>query len=146
VEIKDRDGNPMTIEQIKKEGKAIERAINNELEKENNPHTKESQTEKIYDPNGIIVKHNGKEYNMDDYVHIKMEWAYFQGQTEAMSGDVRVVKQDGCWTWKSSPWDGQSLNTVLYKPECGDVDVSSYDKVTEEINFDETYDPYDTDY
>ena len=155
VEIKDRDGNPMTMEQIKKEGKAIERAINKEIEREakgindvaENPHTKESQTEGIHGSEGVSVKHNGKDYTLDEYVHIKMEWAYFQAQKEALKGDVRISNADGCWKWTESPWDGQELGRVLYEPECDAENTgNSYEKVTEEVNFDETYDPYDTDY
>ena len=35
------------------------------------------------------------------------EWAYFEGQVDALNNDIRI-KQDtanGCWVWTKSPWD-----------------------------------------
>ena len=43
------------------------------------------------------------------------ENAYFQGQREALEGDVRIAKQGNEWIWTKCPWDGaktQVLNTA----------------------------------
>ncbi|MEK6829091.1 MAG: hypothetical protein AABY15_03110 [Nanoarchaeota archaeon] len=35
-----------------------------------------------------------------------LEEAYFEGQKDAINGDVRIKKNhDGCWKWTKSPWD-----------------------------------------
>ena len=35
-----------------------------------------------------------------------IEEAYFEGQKDALSGDVRISKtREGCWIWTKSPWD-----------------------------------------
>ena len=35
-----------------------------------------------------------------------MERAYFEGQKDAINGDIRIMKnQDSCYIWKKSPWD-----------------------------------------
>ncbi|MCK9417727.1 hypothetical protein M0Q97_13875 [Candidatus Dojkabacteria bacterium] len=34
------------------------------------------------------------------------EQAYFEGQRDALEGDVRIKKDDnGCWIWTKSPWN-----------------------------------------
>lgn len=34
------------------------------------------------------------------------EQAYFEGQKDALNGDVRIKRnQDSCWIWVKSPWD-----------------------------------------
>jgi hypothetical protein len=46
-----------------------------------------------------------------------MEYAYFEGQRDFLSGDVRIVIYNGKYIWKNSPWDGGSLDAVLYNPQ-----------------------------
>lgn len=47
-----------------------------------------------------------------EYIKVEREGAYFEGQKDALSGDIRIVKivhnGDTCWTWKTSPWDSGS--------------------------------------
>jgi hypothetical protein len=37
----------------------------------------------------------------------KIEEAYFEGQRDAITGDVRIKLIDGTWMWSKSPWDGR---------------------------------------
>jgi len=38
-----------------------------------------------------------------------VELAYFEGQRDALEGDIRIKKNiDGCYVWSKSPWDGGS--------------------------------------
>ena len=47
-----------------------------------------------------------------------MEYAYFEGQKDALEGHVRIAKDtEGCWEWTESPWDERKLEPV-YEPEC----------------------------
>lgn len=44
--------------------------------------------------------------NVDTYRE-EIEKAYFEGQKDAINGDVRIRKNnDGCWVWTKSCWDG----------------------------------------
>lgn len=39
----------------------------------------------------------------------KMEQAYFEGQKDALNGDVRIRKNgDSCYIWIKSPWNNGS--------------------------------------
>lgn len=34
------------------------------------------------------------------------EQAYFEGQRDALEGDVRIKRnENGCWIWTKSPWN-----------------------------------------
>ena len=35
----------------------------------------------------------------------ELEEAYFEGQKDAIEGDVRIKKLSGKWMWSGSPWD-----------------------------------------
>ena len=48
-------------------------------------------------------------------VLLLMENAYFNGQKEAVAGDVRIEQVDGQWKWTKSPWDGEKL-PARYNP------------------------------
>lgn len=44
--------------------------------------------------------------NVDTYRE-EIEKAYFEGQKDAINGDVRIRKNnDGCWVWTKSCWNG----------------------------------------
>lgn len=45
--------------------------------------------------------------------HLFMEYAYMEGQLDALSGDVRVQKIDDDWEWIRSPWDGFDVSPRL---------------------------------
>jgi hypothetical protein len=46
------------------------------------------------------------------------ERAYFEGQKDAIEGDVRISKKDSIYVWTKSCWDGG--NWPLYKPTVED--------------------------
>lgn len=49
----------------------------------------------------------------------KAEYGYFQGQKDALTGDVRIQKVgDSCWVWTKSPWD-DTHNWPMYSEPCG---------------------------
>lgn len=42
-----------------------------------------------------------------DVYEEELERAYFEGQKDAINGDIRIRKNnDGCWVWTKSCWDG----------------------------------------
>ena len=44
---------------------------------------------------------------LDEIIQQKMEYAYFEGQKDAINGDIRIEKNtDTSWIWVESPWDG----------------------------------------
>lgn len=44
-----------------------------------------------------------------------IEEAYFEGQKDALNGDVRIKKnRDGCYMWIKSPWDDKKK--PIYNP------------------------------
>ena len=41
-----------------------------------------------------------------DEVNTQFEYAYFEGQRDALDGDIRIkLNQDSCYIWCKSPWD-----------------------------------------
>ena len=48
-------------------------------------------------------------------IQTAMEESYFEGQRDALEGDVRIKRnQDSCWIWSRSPWENN--NAPLYDP------------------------------
>lgn len=50
----------------------------------------------------------------------ELEKAYFEGQKDAISGDVRIRKDiDGDWTWSKSPWndDEDGKHPPIFNPK-----------------------------
>lgn len=44
--------------------------------------------------------------NVDVYEE-ELERVYFEGQKDAINGDIRIRKNnDGCWVWTKSCWNG----------------------------------------
>lgn len=67
----------------------------------------------IVGTDGISIRTNGKDYTIADYITMKMEYAYHEGQKDFMEGDIRI---DSSLNWIKSPWDGADINKILYKP------------------------------
>mgnify|MGYP000952285422 CR=1 FL=1 len=47
------------------------------------------------------------------------EYAYFEGQKDAITGDVRIkyIEEDSCWVWTKSPWDAKfHFDWIIYDP------------------------------
>lgn len=43
-----------------------------------------------------------------------LEKAYYEGQKDALKGDIRIMYTNGKWIWVKSPWDDG--NRPLYIP------------------------------
>jgi hypothetical protein len=69
--------------------------------------------EEIMGTDGISIRTNGKDMNIGDYITMKMEYAYHEGQKDFMKGDIRI---DSSLKWTKSPWDDKDINKLLYKP------------------------------
>jgi hypothetical protein len=49
-----------------------------------------------------------------DKIQEVVEEAYFEGQKDAIQGDVRIRKNsDGCWVWTKSCWDNSSMDLIF---------------------------------
>ncbi len=44
----------------------------------------------------------------DSTVQGRMEYSYLEGQRDALTGNIRVEKQDSMWLFTKSPWDADS--------------------------------------
>jgi hypothetical protein len=43
---------------------------------------------------------------IEETLNLALEEAYFEGQKDAISGDIRIKKDDsGYWYWYKSPWN-----------------------------------------
>ena len=64
----------------------------------------------------FISKNNkSSEEKISTAITIFLEQAYFEGQKDALEGDVRIKQTEEGWEWIKSPWDeGQS---PLYDPK-----------------------------
>lgn len=53
--------------------------------------------------------------SFESFLQEALERAYFEGQKDVLSGDVRIEEVgDHCYKWISSPWD--SGEKPIYKP------------------------------
>ena len=43
---------------------------------------------------------------LTSYVDRSMEYAYCEGQKNALEGDIRIAITSNGWHWTKSPWDG----------------------------------------
>lgn len=50
---------------------------------------------------------------LEEGVRHDMERAYFEGQRDAIDGDVRIKWDDDakCWRWQKTPWDDGTATT-----------------------------------
>lgn len=39
---------------------------------------------------------------------VALEYAYFEGQKDALNGEIKIAQVDGCYIWTASPWDSGS--------------------------------------
>lgn len=54
---------------------------------------------------------------INDSINYKMEYAYFEGQRDALDGDVRIkINKDSCYEWIKTPWG--SGKKYMYTPPC----------------------------
>lgn len=53
------------------------------------------------------VREVSSEEELEKIIQEKMEWAYYEGQKDAIQGRIRIEKNtDTSWIWIESPWDG----------------------------------------
>ena len=46
--------------------------------------------------------------NIKDNYQETLEQAYFEGQRDALNGDIRIKKDlNGCYIWTKSPWNDE---------------------------------------
>lgn len=50
----------------------------------------------------------------ESYHKQDIEVAYFEGQRDALEGDIRIFKVDSCYIWIKSPWS--SGEAPIYNP------------------------------
>ena len=47
------------------------------------------------------------------YCNTRMEYAYFEGQKDALAGDMRIKKVKYGYMWIKSPWDNSTPSTSI---------------------------------
>ncbi len=52
--------------------------------------------------------------DLDSTLNADMEYAYFEGQKDALNNDIRIQKKDSCYEWIKSPWNSGEL--ARYNP------------------------------
>lgn len=63
------------------------------------------------------------EGELEKAVKKSVEKAYFEGQKDALNGDIRIqLSQDSCYIWVKSPWD------------CGDVPIYTPTRLDSQVN------------
>lgn len=55
-----------------------------------------------------------KKQTVEDLVQFSSEYGYYNGQVDALNGDVRIIKTDSTYIWKKSPWN--SGKSPIYNP------------------------------
>ena len=67
-----------------------------------------------------VKEHDNTSAELERQITSEMERAYFEGQKDALLGDVRIERINGeldpdtLWRWTSSPWD--SGKEPIYHP------------------------------
>ena len=60
----------------------------------------------FYSSNWVSKKQHEQKNQLDTLVTIALEKAYFDGQKEAITGDVRIcLNKDSVYEWVKSPWN-----------------------------------------
>lgn len=54
--------------------------------------------------------------SIESALYSTVEYAYFEGQKDALNGDWRIEKIDTCYFWVKSCWDNN--RPVIYNPSC----------------------------
>ena len=67
----------------------------------------------------IVVTSQESAVAIQKLVTEKMEKAYFEGQRDALEGDIRIEKIPATdkWRWSKSPWDNDKEPTYVPNPE-----------------------------
>ena len=65
----------------------------------------------------LVTLTSCNEYVIVEYDELTkdFEYAYFEGQRDALTNDIRIkMNQDSCWIWTKSPWN--SGKQPIYDP------------------------------
>jgi hypothetical protein len=54
---------------------------------------------------GISTMSKKTSTELETSLYAMSEYAYSEGQKDALEGDIRIEKMNGIWIWKKSPWD-----------------------------------------
>lgn len=57
-----------------------------------------------------------------DAIQIIAEQAYFEGQKDAINGDIRITKINSCYVWTKSPWNNGT--NPIFQPDCIEIQNS----------------------
>lgn len=68
------------------------------------------------DKQGIVNSIQIKTDSIESALYSTVEYAYFEGQKDALNGDWRIEKIDTCYFWTKSCWDNN--RPVVYNPSC----------------------------
>lgn len=55
---------------------------------------------------------------ISEHIVKRMEYAYMEGQKDALEGDVRIEKGDSVWTYIKTPWDSDSVTIIVDGEYC----------------------------
>lgn len=72
-----------------------------------------------------------KELSLSEEIYRNMEKAYFEGQQDAINGDIRITLKSDCYVWSKSPWDSGRL--PIYNPTKEDTKIVKRDSIIEPI-------------
>ena len=67
------------------------------------------------------TKENKKEQvDVEKTLRTEIEKAYYEGQRDYAEGNIRIrdLNYDHCYHWVGSPWDGGSIDSIVYIPDC----------------------------
>lgn len=58
-------------------------------------------------------------YNTEEKISFVLEQAYFEGQLDAIEGDIRIELDDKGYIWTKSPWDSgrEPVSKILNRIE-----------------------------
>lgn len=68
---------------------------------------------------GLLILNSSRTQTakLEDSIVKLTEAAYFEGQKDAIEGDVRIKKTEAGWVWEKSPWDNGQV--PIYDPSVG---------------------------
>ncbi len=70
----------------------------------------------ISDEQQIKIEIKKHSESVESALYSSIEYAYFEGQKDALNGDWRIEKIDTCYFWTKSCWDNNK--PVVYNPSC----------------------------
>lgn len=65
----------------------------------------------------FVKKDEIRESKFETSIQENIEKAYFEGQRDAIEGDIRIKKVDSCYVWTKSCWDSGKA-PIFHPPLC----------------------------